>query len=154
MHPSLTTPQKPELAFQRIEAQTSGSILLSRQIGTPNIASKGKLEPRTVQIPKVLYPEGHPNRGAVGVGEVVDRVADVGIGAGVSGQGKVKGKKLIEEIGEGEKGKGILKTPTKSVSSTVEIPSWTWSKTSTKIKIIINVPKLVRPPFPSPLTTR
>lgn len=54
-----------ELAFQRIEAQTSGAILLSRQIATPNIASKGKLEPRTVKIPSILYPEGHPNRGIV-----------------------------------------------------------------------------------------
>jgi hypothetical protein len=125
-------PAKKELAFQRIEAQTSGSILLSRQIGTPNIASKGKLEPRTVQIPRVLYPEGR-------------EVGGSGVDLGVSG-GKGKGKQLIEEI---EEGKGILKTPTKPISSTVEIPSWTWSKTSTKIKIIINVPKLVRPPLPS-----
>jgi hypothetical protein len=149
--PNRRTPNdstKLELAFQRIEAQTSGSILLSRQIGTPNIASKGKLEPRTVQIPRILYPEGHLSRGAVG--EVVDGVAGVGIGADVGGGGKGKGKKLIEEIREGEKGKGILKTPTKSVSSKVEVPSWTWSKTSTKIKIIINVPKLVRPPLPPP----
>ncbi|KIM77387.1 hypothetical protein PILCRDRAFT_12029 [Piloderma croceum F 1598] len=134
-----------ELAFQRIEAQKSGSILLSRQIGTPNIASKGKLEPRTVQIPRVLYPEGHPSRGAMGGG------VDAGVDLGASGGGKGKGKKLIEEIGEGEKnkGKGILKTPAKSVSSTVEVPSWTWSKTSNKIKIIINVPKLTHPQIPS-----
>src|ERR1700732_2167128 len=58
-----------ELAFQRVEAQTSSAILLSRQIGTPNIASKGKLEPRTVQIPRVLYPEGHPYRDFVQSGK-------------------------------------------------------------------------------------
>ena len=114
-----------ELAFQRIEAQTSGSILLSRQIGTPNIPSKGKLEPRTVQIPRVLYPEGHPSRVL-----------------GLDGDGdQGKGKKLIEEVGEAKR-KDVLKTPT---GSTPEIPSWTWTKTSTKIKITINVPKLVCP---------
>ncbi|KAJ3993743.1 pre-RNA processing PIH1/Nop17-domain-containing protein [Lentinula boryana] len=41
-----------ELSLQRIEAQTQ--ITLSRQIGTPNIAAKGKLQPRTVSIPSVL----------------------------------------------------------------------------------------------------
>ncbi|XP_006455782.1 hypothetical protein AGABI2DRAFT_210349 [Agaricus bisporus var. bisporus H97] len=38
-----------ELALQRIEAQTS--LVLSRQIGTPNIVAKGKLEPRRVWVP-------------------------------------------------------------------------------------------------------
>ncbi|KAJ3783781.1 pre-RNA processing PIH1/Nop17-domain-containing protein [Lentinula aff. detonsa] len=41
-----------ELSLQRIEAQTE--LSLSRQIGTPNIAAKGKLQPRTVSIPSVL----------------------------------------------------------------------------------------------------
>ncbi|CAA7261955.1 unnamed protein product [Cyclocybe aegerita] len=41
-----------ELALQRIEAQTG--LSLSRNIATPNIASKGKLLPRTVQIPASL----------------------------------------------------------------------------------------------------
>ncbi|KAL0058209.1 hypothetical protein AAF712_015125 [Marasmius tenuissimus] len=41
-----------ELALQRVEAQTS--LLLSREIGTPNIAAKGKLEPRTVSLPSFL----------------------------------------------------------------------------------------------------
>jgi hypothetical protein len=126
-HRNKITPHLIELAFQRIEAQTSGSILLSRQIGTPNIASKGKLEPRTVQIPRVLYPDGHPNRILVG-------------------QPNASGKKgLIEVVEEGdgkrkEKGKGILKT---GHAGSV-IPYWTWSKPSTKIKIVISVPKLVR----------
>ncbi|PFH49998.1 hypothetical protein AMATHDRAFT_96732, partial [Amanita thiersii Skay4041] len=42
-----------ELALQRIEAQTG--LALSRQIGTPNIASKGKLTPRTVHVPTRLF---------------------------------------------------------------------------------------------------
>ncbi|KAJ4500648.1 pre-RNA processing PIH1/Nop17-domain-containing protein [Lentinula lateritia] len=41
-----------ELSIQRIEAQTK--LVLSRQIGTPNIAAKGKLQPRTVSIPSLL----------------------------------------------------------------------------------------------------
>jgi len=44
----------PELALQRIEAQSG--IVLSRNIGTPNIASKGKLLPRTVQVPAAMLP--------------------------------------------------------------------------------------------------
>ncbi|KAF8966944.1 pre-RNA processing PIH1/Nop17-domain-containing protein [Flammula alnicola] len=43
-----------ELALQRIEAQTG--LALSRNIGTPNISSKGKLLPRTVQVPSALLP--------------------------------------------------------------------------------------------------
>ncbi|KAK0463181.1 pre-RNA processing PIH1/Nop17-domain-containing protein [Desarmillaria tabescens] len=38
-----------ELALQRIEVQSG--LLLSRRIGTPNIASKGKLGPREVTVP-------------------------------------------------------------------------------------------------------
>ncbi|KAH9922346.1 pre-RNA processing PIH1/Nop17-domain-containing protein [Epithele typhae] len=38
-----------ELAFEQIEAQHG--LLLSRQIGTPNIASKGKLWPRAALVP-------------------------------------------------------------------------------------------------------
>ncbi|KAG7447290.1 uncharacterized protein BT62DRAFT_948298, partial [Guyanagaster necrorhizus] len=38
-----------ELALQRIEVQSG--LVLSRRIGTPNIASKGKLSPREVTVP-------------------------------------------------------------------------------------------------------
>ncbi|KAK0236880.1 pre-RNA processing PIH1/Nop17-domain-containing protein, partial [Armillaria nabsnona] len=38
-----------ELALQRIEVQSG--LVLSRRIGTPNIASKGKLGPREVTVP-------------------------------------------------------------------------------------------------------
>uniref|UniRef100_A0A8H7XQ20 PIH1 N-terminal domain-containing protein n=1 Tax=Psilocybe cubensis TaxID=181762 RepID=A0A8H7XQ20_PSICU len=43
-----------ELSLQRIEAQTG--LELSRNIGTPNIASKGKLLPRSVHIPSHMVP--------------------------------------------------------------------------------------------------
>ncbi|KAI0087601.1 pre-RNA processing PIH1/Nop17-domain-containing protein [Irpex rosettiformis] len=49
-----------ELGIQRIEDQHS--VALSRHLGTPNIASKGKLAPRTVLVPLRLYPEAHPLR--------------------------------------------------------------------------------------------
>ncbi len=42
-----------ELALQRIEIQFG--IVLSRTIGTPNIASKGTLAPRTATIPNIDY---------------------------------------------------------------------------------------------------
>ncbi|KAG6898028.1 hypothetical protein C0992_007024 [Termitomyces sp. T32_za158] len=48
-----------ELALQRIEAQSS--LVLSRHIATPNIASKGKLLPRTVTIPASLVPGAPPH---------------------------------------------------------------------------------------------
>lgn len=123
------------MAFQRIEAQTSGTILLSRQIGTPNIASKGKLEPRTVQIPNILYSEGHSN----GKSQALNNVPR---------------KALIEEIKDPVEGpsrdqKGILKgthsTPkhaSKSINS-LSAPFWTWSKSNTKIRVVIDVPDLV-----------
>lgn len=41
-----------ELALQRIEVQTG--LALSRAIATPNIASKGKLLPRTITLPSSL----------------------------------------------------------------------------------------------------
>lgn len=69
----------PELAIQRIEAQYS--LALSRQVGTPNIPAKGKLQARTVVIPLQLYSNDHPVR------------SDVEKLAPPSG-----GRKLIEEI--------------------------------------------------------
>lgn len=45
-------PGRAELALEHVEEKTH--ITLSRQIGTPNIASKGKLEPRTVLMPGAL----------------------------------------------------------------------------------------------------
>lgn len=72
-----------------------------------------------MQIPSVLYPEGHPNRS---------------LGGGLDG------KKLIEEVGLDK---------THMTRDKPEIPSWTWTKTSTKIKIIINVPNLTHAHIPT-----
>lgn len=157
-----------ELALQRIEAQAS--LVLSRQIGTPNIAAKGKLEPRRVWVPTWLAAGKHSS----GDDEMEDR--------GVKGKGK--GKTLIEVVessGDQDKKKqdgststalpklkGILKhsgsktsnradveassvtTATsgkqpKSVSLKPQRPAWSWEKASDeRLRITINVPKEVK----------
>ncbi|KAK7039143.1 hypothetical protein VNI00_010047 [Paramarasmius palmivorus] len=117
-----------ELSLQRIEAQTG--LLLSRNIGTPNIAAKGKLEPRTVSIPSFLASKSS------------------------SEASHVAKKPLIEEITPAEseavkKPKGILKT-TQQPSPVAPRPSqiqqiplqWSWSKQNDQIQIVISVPKL------------
>jgi len=133
-----------ELAFQRVEAQWG--ILLSRQIGTPNIASKGKLQPRTVSIPVALYPEGHPNRALGGDDEPQPKA------------------KLIEEIDappssssapeRAKKPKGILKSPETAADlakATAALPSpeFSWSKHDAGIQITIRVPGLERTHIPA-----
>ncbi|KAI0944435.1 hypothetical protein AcW1_002148 [Taiwanofungus camphoratus] len=132
-----------ELAFQRIEAQHS--LLLSRQIGTPNIRCKGELHPRTVRIPAALYPEGHPNRNG-------------------DASSKNAGKKLIEEIEvplqpksvpNKERPKGILKnspgTPTSPppYEPPLARPDFSWSKVRDGVQISIKVPKLTYDQLPS-----
>ncbi|KAF9451321.1 hypothetical protein P691DRAFT_808071 [Macrolepiota fuliginosa MF-IS2] len=87
-----------ELALQRIEAQTS--LVLSRQIGTPNIAAKGKLEPRRVWVPAWLVAGKHG-----------DEEGEKGYG-GVKGKGK--GERLIEVIQPGDQDR---KKPEKSTSN-------------------------------------
>ena len=149
---STADPDTAELGLQRIEAQHT--LLLSRQLGTPNIASKGKLLPRSALVPLVLFPEAHPLRE------------------------ETKGKKLIEEVDpqplpDAPKPtkdvpalppKSILKTPVKPLIEEIqepmrrtlpqkgtmspqskERPKFEWSKDGERIKITVHVPKLVSP---------
>ncbi|KIM58235.1 hypothetical protein SCLCIDRAFT_28262 [Scleroderma citrinum Foug A] len=106
-----------ELACQRIEAQTT--IVLSRQIATPNIASKGKPQPRKALVPASLYPSGHPNHRAP--------------------------TKLIQEIASPPASKltptSILKTPQHPSNA---VPSWSWSEENSRLRIVIHVPMLTR----------
>ncbi|KAG6902941.1 hypothetical protein C0995_009333 [Termitomyces sp. Mi166 len=116
-----------ELALQRIEAQTS--LVLSRQIGTPNIASKGKLLARTVNIPSSLLTEGSSHSAS---------------------PAPSPSQPLIQEVPPlvTNKPKGILKSA--SSPSTTDLktrsspPTWSWSKDGTKIQIRISVPNLSR----------
>ncbi|KAJ7670525.1 pre-RNA processing PIH1/Nop17-domain-containing protein [Mycena rosella] len=108
-----------ELALQRIEAQTP--LLLSRQISTPNIASKGKLLPRTVLIPAAFLAATAPPR------------------------------PLIEELpppapATAAKGKGILKpTPAPHPDPKAGTCTWSWRKTPAgALEITVAVPSLTR----------
>ncbi|KAJ6596766.1 PIH1 family [Mycena sp. CBHHK59/15] len=117
------------LALQRIEAQTS--LVLSRQISTPNIASKGKLLPRTVLIPSFLS----------------------------SSPPIAQKKPLIEEVASNSSKsdastKGILKPTTAASTPKLPVqkpkpgtaplrPTWSWSSAdSGSIEITITVPLL------------
>ncbi|KAI6161566.1 PIH1 family [Pisolithus thermaeus] len=113
-----------ELAFQRIEAQTS--IILSRQIGTPNIAFKGKLQARQVMVPASLYPPSHPNHSVPA--------------------------KLIQEIPSHPTADSTPETGSKkhlpSTRATPKIPSWSWCQENSRLRIEINVPALTHAAIP------
>ncbi|KZP30168.1 hypothetical protein FIBSPDRAFT_946274 [Athelia psychrophila] len=65
----------------------------SRQIGTPNLASKGALAPRRVQIPSALFAAASSPSPSPAAPDALN-IAGTGTGAA----GKAKGKKLIEEV--------------------------------------------------------
>ncbi|KAF7326921.1 Protein interacting with Hsp90 1 [Mycena venus] len=117
-----------ELALQRIEAQTS--LVLSRQISTPNIASKGKLLPRTVLIPSSV-PKAPKTR------PLIEEILPVT----VSGSSKPDATTPA---------KGILKTtgsapPMPEPARAGPRPSWRWSKIAgDAIEITIIIPSLKR----------
>lgn len=106
-----------ELALQRIEAQAS--LMLSREIGTPNIASKGKLTPRTVSIPSFLSPESSQN--------LIEEVA----------------KHTPAPSSSTSKPKSILKTKQPTLRPPYSTPTWKWSKEGSALRIVVNVPALV-----------
>ena len=111
-----------ELALQRIEAQTT--LVLSRQIATPNIASKGKPQSRRALVSGALYPPGHPNHQAP--------------------------PQLIQEIAvrptsvpDKAQPKGILKALSSTPISETRIPAWSWTQQGSRIRIVFDVPGAV-----------
>ncbi|KAG1823046.1 pre-RNA processing PIH1/Nop17-domain-containing protein [Suillus variegatus] len=106
-----------ELALQRVESHTS--LALSRQIGTPNIASKGKPVSRQVLVPRILFPPGHPHHKSDAKTTLIQELASP------------------TAIAPASKVERILKSAT---------PTWTWTPTKDhrKIRFIINVPNLTR----------
>ncbi|KAG5646149.1 hypothetical protein DXG03_004202 [Asterophora parasitica] len=155
-----------ELALQRIEAQTA--LALSRQIGTPNIAAKGKLVPRTVLVPSSLLVPSSPSS------SLAPSASSKG---GKATAGSATAKPLIQEVevtsattlestsspaatvsGSG-KPKGILK-PTKAATGLTSTtpaphptfkapqahtkPTWTWTKSKDGggLEIRVSVPAL------------
>ncbi|KAI0043691.1 hypothetical protein FA95DRAFT_1498222 [Auriscalpium vulgare] len=114
-----------ELALQRIEAQSS--LSLSRALGTPNIASKGALSPRTAAVPADFFPPGHPHHASSAVG-----------------------RKLVEEVApKPVPKKGILRSKSAAEASAhMETPAWTWVMAGSAIAVTIHVPKLTREHLP------
>ncbi|KZP30210.1 hypothetical protein FIBSPDRAFT_1038531 [Athelia psychrophila] len=114
-----------QLALQRIEAQShAGRLQLFRQIGTPNLTSKGALAPRRVQIPSALFAAASspaPSPAAP------DALNITGTGTGTAG--KAKGKKLIEEVEGPPNSTGMLKGEAKNGSVK--------AKTKTNVKGIL-----------------
>ncbi|KAJ7584911.1 pre-RNA processing PIH1/Nop17-domain-containing protein [Mycena floridula] len=100
-----------ELALQRIEAQTP--LVLSREIGTPNIAAKGKLLPRKVNLPskKSVPSTTKP---------LIEEISASKPSTGLNPKGILKG------LSAAEKSK----------------PSWSWSNKDDRLEITISVPKL------------
>ncbi|KZP06873.1 hypothetical protein FIBSPDRAFT_922950 [Athelia psychrophila] len=133
-----------ELALQRIEAQShAGGLQLSRQIGTPNLASKGALAPRRVQIPSSLFAAAAASASPSPAAPAALHIT------GTGAAGKAKGKKLIEEVEvevppsskgmlKGEVKNGTRPRPPKDAGPTT--PRWSWTKAGTRIKITIAVP--------------
>jgi hypothetical protein len=130
------------LALQRVEAQSS--LVLSRQIGTPNIASKGKLSPRIVSIPSFLAGDSATNQ-TTAASVLRPLIQEVGLEATspISSKGQPFDKKI----------KGILKSNLSHHRSTTSIhkansskhtrPAWSWSREEDRLVIVISVPSLV-----------
>ena len=134
-----------ELALQRLEEQTS--LVLSRQIGTPNIASKGKLLPRTVSIPSFLAGDTADSRTkATSISGPLIQEITVETTSSTSSTQQSFNRKM----------KGILKSTSSQPRSTSSVPkadgsrvTWSWSRAEDRISIVISVPSLVsRQPFP------
>ncbi|KAF8954426.1 pre-RNA processing PIH1/Nop17-domain-containing protein [Flammula alnicola] len=122
-----------ELALQRIEAQTG--LALSRNIGTPNISSKGKLLPRTVQVPSALLPAltGAPSSSSLSSSKSTANAP------------KLTGSNapLIQEISTDERAaNGSTRTHTGSAHDEHPL-DWSWTKDdASRLRIDVNVPGL------------
>lgn len=127
-----------ELALQRIEDRSS--LPLSRQIGMPNIRSKGPLLPRTVLIPATLYPASHPNHSSLDAGKkskpLIEEVVTPSAAAPTTPKSIMKKKQTAAAP-------DVLPGPEPELDRTLEIPAWTWSREKDDLQIRIQVPKLV-----------
>lgn len=131
-----------ELSFQRIEAQSQ--LVLSRQIGMPNIAAKGKLQPRTVSIPSFLAPPVSEAKAAETRQPNSDSMKKPLIEEIITTNTSGSGSEAIPAV---KKQKGILKsssTPALQAKS-VQTPTWSWFRSdSDRLQIQIEVPPVVR----------
>ncbi|KAF5325404.1 hypothetical protein D9619_009678 [Psilocybe cf. subviscida] len=98
-----------ELALQRIEGQTG--LILSREIRTPNIASKGKLLPRTATIPASLLvetPTATQSSGSSNPASNERGASDQRISSRTAGDSVANGAKQTEEEGHEAFSQAIL----------------------------------------------
>lgn len=164
-----------ELALQRIEAQTS--LVLSRQIGTPNIAAKGKLEPRRVWVPTWIAAGKHgsdeeemEDKDAKGGKKKLIEVVEPSRKQGNREEGesapstlpKLKG--ILKNDGSKKSSEGgtkiasvtaaAIQDPPQGVPQTPQRPAWTWRKEADgQLKITVSVSKEVPLPVFSVVLT-
>ncbi|KAI1790609.1 pre-RNA processing PIH1/Nop17-domain-containing protein, partial [Ganoderma leucocontextum] len=131
-----------ELAFQRIEAQYS--LLLSRQIGTPNIASKGKLHPRSVLVPTSLYQSSASTSKPAGAPLIEELPASAPSSSAVRSQPP----KGILKTGSSTTSQAAVR-PKLTASATANLPELSWSPTDDgQLRIALTVPHLTRASMP------
>ncbi|KAI0830199.1 pre-RNA processing PIH1/Nop17-domain-containing protein [Trametes gibbosa] len=131
-----------ELAFQRIEVQFG--VQLSRQIGTPNIASKGKLASRSVLVPTALLTPTAAPSPEDGAALRKPLIEEVDVPPSASGAGSTA-------IPSASRPKGILKTqdPPAPPAPHASVPALSWSKTDDgELRITLAVPGLTRASIP------
>ncbi|EIW76710.1 hypothetical protein CONPUDRAFT_139435, partial [Coniophora puteana RWD-64-598 SS2] len=125
-----------ELAFQRIEAQTG--LQLSRQISTPNIASKGKPLARQIQVPAALFPPGHPNHRKEN--DLIQEVTVPPVVRSTASQSLKSALKKPASTPASDASSNVNATG----SASLQTPSFTWSPSGNQIRIAISVPRLTR----------
>ena len=156
-----------ELALQRIEAQTS--LALSRNIGTPNIASKGKLLPRTVQIPAAMLPAltGAPSASQTPTQlpskPLIQEVSSTTNGAASSPTSTDKGanagdatplpglRGILKKPGPSTSGSSTANATEKGATPIEDTPlDWSWIKDDeARLRVEVHVPGLVSSINPS-----
>ncbi|KAM5530849.1 hypothetical protein V8D89_015493 [Ganoderma adspersum] len=130
-----------ELAFQRIEAQHS--LLLSRQIGTPNIASKGKLQPRSVLVPTSLYQSAPSTREHAGA-PLIEVLPPSNPSSSAARSRPSKGI-----LKSGAKTSQADTQPKLSATPPTRLPGLSWSPTDDgRLRIALSVPHLTRTSIP------
>lgn len=109
---------------------------LAREIGTPNIKSKGALAPRTVQVPAALFPDRHPARGNASA-KIVE------VSAAATPKGILKKGHHTDSGGAAEGPRGP--------AAAGKQPELSWSKNALTEALTIHlaVPELVSPPSSS-----
>ncbi|KAI0341242.1 hypothetical protein BDW22DRAFT_1346504 [Trametopsis cervina] len=139
-----------ELGLQRIEAQYG--LVLSRQLGTPNIASKGKLHPRTALVPLRLYPAAHPLR-QESAKQKASLIQELSPSVPIPAKSNVaataadasKPKSILKPT------PGIVQKTTEQITTTLLTdldeeyrPRFEWTKEGERIKITVHAPNVTR----------